>query len=134
MFRPRTQIDVNPLDRKKNTGIGVSIPFNGRAVFNTTYATKDQIQSNIINLLLTNTGERVFNPNFGGDIRTMLFEQDTSFENIKEKIAAVIEAYFAQVSVKDVTLTKKSDENTMSISIQYQVTDIEQNISIDFNA
>ena len=65
MFRKRREITINPLDRKRNIYIGVSLPFNGRSVFNFTTNTKDQTKSNIINLLLTNRGERIFNPEFG---------------------------------------------------------------------
>ena len=49
---PQT-IRVNPLDLQKNIVIGVSLPFNAKGVFNKTYSTKEQIKSNLINLLLT---------------------------------------------------------------------------------
>ena len=32
---------INPLDLKPSKGVGVALPFSGRAVFNTTYQTKD---------------------------------------------------------------------------------------------
>ena len=51
---------VNPLDLQKNIAIGVSLPFDGPSgPFNKTYSTADQIKSNLINLLLTNKGERL---------------------------------------------------------------------------
>jgi len=50
---PQT-IRVNPLDLQKNIAIGVSLPFN--KPFTSTYTTKDQIKSNLINLLLTSRG------------------------------------------------------------------------------
>ena len=43
---PQT-IRVNPLDLQKNIAIGVSLPFNGPGVFNSTFTTKDQIKSNL---------------------------------------------------------------------------------------
>ena len=53
---PQT-VRVNPLDLQGNIAIGVSLPFNGPAgPFNSTYSTKDQTKSNLINLLLTNKG------------------------------------------------------------------------------
>ena len=42
----------NPLDLTMRKAIGVSIPFNAPAVFNSTYSTTDQIKSNIINDIL----------------------------------------------------------------------------------
>ena len=62
-----------PIDSEARKAIGFSLPINGNAVFNPTYQTKDQIKANLINYLLTNRGERVFNPNFGADLRSLLF-------------------------------------------------------------
>ena len=47
-----------PVDTLPDVAVGVSIPFSGKAVFNQTYLTKDQIKSNLINFFLTNKGER----------------------------------------------------------------------------
>ena len=80
---PQT-IRVNPLDLQGNIAIGVSLPFN--KPFNSTYSTKDQIKSNLINLILTTRGERVMNPLFGTGLRDFLFEgiTTTNIENLNE--------------------------------------------------
>ena len=39
---------INPLDLTPSKGVGVSLPFSGNAVFNTTFETKDAIKSNLI--------------------------------------------------------------------------------------
>jgi hypothetical protein len=57
---------------QKNIAIGVSLPFGvcgTDQLFNQTYSTKDQTKSNLINLLLTNKGERILNPEFGSDLK-----------------------------------------------------------------
>ena len=66
---------INVLDLRPSTGIGVALPFNTPAVFQTVYTTKEQLKYNIINYLLTNNRERLYNPNFGANIRSLLFEQ-----------------------------------------------------------
>ena len=63
-----------PIDLNARKAIGVSLPFNGPGVFNSTYTTKDQTKSNLVNLLLTDIGERVMNPGFGTVLRKFLFE------------------------------------------------------------
>ena len=62
-----------PIDLQKSRAIGFGFPLNGDAVFVPTYYTRDQIKANMVNYLLTNKGERVFNPNFGADLRNLLF-------------------------------------------------------------
>ena len=56
-----------PIDTEARKTVGFGFPLNGDAVFKPTYQTKDQIQANLINYLLTNKSERVFNPNFGAN-------------------------------------------------------------------
>ena len=51
---------INPLDRQPRKAVGISLPFSGQAVFNSTYTTKDAIKNNIINFFLTGKGERFF--------------------------------------------------------------------------
>ena len=43
---------IFPLDTKPSTAIGINIPFNGSAVFNSTYLTKDAIKANLVNYFL----------------------------------------------------------------------------------
>ena len=116
---PQT-IRVNPLDLQGNIGLGVSLPFNGPSgPFNSTYSTKNQIKSNLINLLLTNKGERVFNPEFGADLKTILFEgitEDTS-ELIKELINFNVSIFVPEVQIIDILVSPASEYNNNSISI-----------------
>jgi hypothetical protein len=88
---PQT-IRVNPLDLQKNIAIGVSLPFNTPGVFNSTYTTKDQIKSNLLNLLLTDIGERIMNPNFGTLLRRFLFEgiTDNNIESLRKVYQIVV--------------------------------------------
>jgi len=116
---PQT-IRVNPLDLQGNIGLGVSLPFNGPSgPFNSTYSTKTQIKSNLINLLLTNKGERVFNPEFGANLKTILFEgitEDTS-ELIKELINFNVSIFVPEVQISDILVSPASEYNNNSISI-----------------
>ena len=40
---------IFPIDRKPSIAVGVSIPFNAPAVFNSTYTTQDAVRNNLIN-------------------------------------------------------------------------------------
>lgn len=129
MRRFRQEIRVNPLDTQQNIAIGVSIPFNGTPVYNSTYTTKDQINSNIINWALTNRGERYFNPNFGGNIRSFLFEQSPSLDQLHDFLTDNLALLFPQVTVNDVEVNV-NDDNSVGIIISYSVGNTSDQVNI----
>jgi phage baseplate assembly protein W len=133
---PQT-IRVNPLDLQKNIAIGVSLPFNSPSAFNKTYSTKDQIKANLINLLLTNKGERVMNPEFGADLRKSLFEgiTDSNNELIKIKIINAINTFIPEVILVDIVVEPNADYNTLNITISYKlkISGTSDQITVQFN-
>jgi phage baseplate assembly protein W len=145
----------NPLDLNQRVAVGVSIPFNGgvtntgtplytgsgfnpslttgTSVFNSTYTTVDQIKSNIVNFLLTNSGERILNPNFGGNLQNQLFENITeeNLRGLEILIKNLIKDNFPSVVVNDVFLSPIYDENAIQLSINYSyLGNTPQNIQI----
>jgi phage baseplate assembly protein W len=119
---PQT-IRVNPLDLQKNIAIGVSLPFNGPGVFNSTYTTKDQIKSNLINLLLTSTGERVMNPEFGCDLKKFLFEgiTESNINALKISIEDSISIYIPEIIVKKIAVDSNIDYNSIDLTVEYSL-------------
>jgi phage baseplate assembly protein W len=114
---------VNPLDLQGNIAIGIPLPFNGPIAFNSTYSTYDQIKSNLINLLLTNKGERVFNPEFGSDLRVVLFEglnEDTDNE-IRNLIITNAAIFVPDVTITNLDIVQDKDNNSLSVSVQYRI-------------
>ena len=119
---PQT-IRVNPLDLQKNIAIGVSLPFNGPGVFNSTFTTKDQIKSNLVNLLLTSTGERIMNPNFGTYLKRFLFEgiTDSNLESLKDNLLNSISIYVPDITVTNIIITPNTDYNSIDLNVDYVV-------------
>jgi phage baseplate assembly protein W len=119
---PQT-IRVNPLDLQKNIAIGVSLPFNGPGVFNSTFTTKDQIKSNLVNLLLTSTGERIMNPNFGTFLKRFLFEgiTDSNLESLKDNLLNSISIYIPDITVTNIIITPNTDYNSIDLNVDYVV-------------
>jgi len=125
--------NINPLDLKPSTAIGITIPFNAPGIFSLSYDTNTQLKSNIINFLFTNQGERVMNPDFGGGVRRDLFEQITTknIDDIRLNIEQSLDRYFPDVTMKEIKVLGSPDLNTISISIKYIVTNT--NISNEIN-
>ena len=126
---------IDPLDLQPRKAIGVSLPFSGPAVFNSTYLLKDAIKTNLINLLLTGTGERYLNPTLGSGLRSFIFENinEASLLRIKSEVRQSIEIYFPNVSIQTLELTSQPDTNSVMFFIKYMIvdTDIEDEITIN---
>jgi phage baseplate assembly protein W len=113
---------LNPQDVGQPRGIGINVLFNnGTNVFNTTYTTKEQVKSNLINYILTDKGERFFDPLFGGNLRASLFEPDTTFDNVAARLEQEIYAYVPNIIIRDIIIRKLSDQNTVNIILDYSI-------------
>ena len=129
--------NVDVLDLKPSTGVGISLPFNGPTGVNTTYTSKDAIKSNLLNFILTGKKERVMNPSFGSGVRDLLFEPIT--ENLTDQIEGLIfggvETYFPQVQINSLTIDLSPDTRTVTIYLGYSVinTNIEDELQINLN-
>ena len=125
-----------PNDTRPRVGIGVNIPFSDGGVFTPNYETKDAIKNNIVNFFLTNPGERPDNPSFGGGLRRFVFEQlsDDNIDLIEEDLTTKLSEQFPDVVVGQVQINSLPDENTLQISLTYQVvnTGIEDALTFNF--
>ena len=127
---------IFPVDFKPGTAVGVGLPFNAPAVFNSTYTTKDAIKYNLLNYFLTNKTERYLNPNFGGNLRAFIFQQITSgnTEGLKADIQSQLKTYFPNVNVDSLNIDFITDENQITVALTYNIinTGISDNINITF--
>lgn len=124
--------NINTLDLRPSTGIGVALPFNNPGVFKTVYRTSEQLKYNIINFLLTDKRERIFNPDFGAGIREKLFEQITTetVDQLDSIIRTGIERYFPNVVITQLTFDANPNENELRIQFSYTIQNTGESDSI----
>ena len=81
------------------------------------------IKQSIVNLLLTNRGERLFNPNIGSDIRTLLFEpMDYGVAAIiKSKIVDTLTDYEPRIRILELYVIPNFDTNGFEVSLEYEI-------------
>jgi len=129
--------NIDVLDIKPSTGIGVSVPFDGPTGINTTYTTKDTIKSNLLNFILTGKRERVFNPSFGSGVRELLFQPITEdiIDQIDNLIRGGVETYFPTVEIRELEVTLQPDSHSFNIYLNYSIinTNIEDELQINLN-
>jgi phage baseplate assembly protein W len=117
MARILTPITVNDLNPKQ--GIGINLPFEGNRLFDINYLTKDQIKANLLNLFLTDPGERIQNPNFGIGLRRLLFDNEVDSNKIKALIENQIKIHIPDINIININIDVKEDENKLNIGFSY---------------
>ena len=103
----------------------ININFKKHPVTGDLVVSKDAsaIKQAIVNLLLTNKGERLMNPTYGSDIRSYLFEpMDFGTANqIKNNIKDTIETFEPRIRVLQISATPNFDDNGFDITMTYNV-------------
>jgi phage baseplate assembly protein W len=129
----RSVYQLNPQGLGQPRGIGISVLYNnGNNIFHQTTTTADQIKANLINYVLTNKGERLQDPNFGGDIRRSIFEQNdyTTFDTVSARLESEILAYIPGIILNSIDIQTNPDENLVNIAINYSINQQNQNLVI----
>ena len=103
----------------------LNITFKKHPVTNDIVVSKDAsaIKQAIVNILLTNKGERLMNPRLGSDIRSFLFEPldyGTGFQ-IKSNIRDTLNRFEPRISVIDIKCTPNFNDNGFDVVLQYNV-------------
>jgi len=111
---------INPLDLNKNVTIGVAFPLDETNLFNGTETIREQVKSNLINLLLTQPGERIFLPKYGIGLKYLLFEQQINLEILEEKIRTQTTRYIPQIEITELRTGLSEDQHTVFINISYR--------------
>lgn len=107
------------------TPLGLTLPLKlgANGYFENTTDVLTQIKSNLINLLLTRKGERVYQPDFGCDIYLYIFESQTddNMSNIQASIESAVQTWMPFVAVKGIEITKNPDQNTLKLQVSFNL-------------
>lgn len=132
-FNPQ---QINPIDLNPNVAVGVNLPFSGPGVFTPNYLTSQAIKNNIINYFLTNPGEIIMNPEFGGGLRDYIFEQiaEDTLDFLKQDVEQKLEKYFPSVIINSLDVLRNDDDNSVIVQLKYSVanSNINDNITFQF--
>lgn len=86
---------------------------------------KQAIKSDLVHLLLTNKGERLYLPSFGANLRQYLFEpnDEISANAIRTEINNAIKEFIPNLQVTQLTVTPSEDNiHATVVKIDYVVT------------
>ncbi len=93
------------------------------------------VKQAVRNLLLTNWGEKPFQPRYGGDLRELLFQLTTEFddEDIKEKIITSIETYEPRAEVTTIRVTIPSDQLSVRVTVNFRIINTGEDASVQLS-
>ena len=114
---------------RDDIAIGIALPFGpGRSNFKLNYTTLDQAKTNIVNLLLTDKGERFMQPNFGTNLRRFIFQPNTSRleGEIREEILDSIKFWLPFIVIDSIRVTRDIvdiDQYRIKVALRVSVID-----------
>lgn len=84
------------------------------------------IKADLMHLVLTRKGQRLYDPDFGTDLLKFIFEPEdgVTLSGIQEEIREVVKTYIPKLQVNNVSVTQSPDsEYAAVVRIDYTVTD-----------
>jgi phage baseplate assembly protein W len=136
------QTNIFPIDQEPRNAVGLAYPFsafattgyidgdipqwtalNASTPFKLNYTTREQINSNLIIWFTTSQNERPLNPNYGGGLKNILFDNLTNqtFDLVEKKIKDDLTIYFPEVDLKNLEVMEDIDNNLLKVVMSYTV-------------
>jgi phage baseplate assembly protein W len=84
------------------------------------------IKADLLHLLLTRKGQRLYNPDFGTDLLRYIFEpeDDLTLNVIKTEISTSVKKYIPNLSIDNLTVEQSTENDYAAVAtISYTVTD-----------
>ena len=118
-----------PLERVSKGFRDISMSFEANPLNNDLIGVKNDtaIARSIRNLVLTNPGERFFNPNLGSRVYESLFDNvdEISAASIKDEIEETIINYEPRVKLQSVKVNPDYDNHTFDVTLIYDIIGID---------
>ena len=86
------------------------------------------VSQSIVSILKTNFNERLFQPEFGSNVRALLFEpmNPITEERIKTAVEDAVKAHEPRAQIIGITVEGQEEQNRYLVSILFNVTSIAQ--------
>jgi len=118
-----------PVERISTGFKDISMSFQINPINSDTIVVKNEtaISRSIRNLVLTNPGERFFNPKLGSRISEILFDNadDISAAALREEIEETINVYEPRVKLTDVRVKPDFEGHSFDVTIVYDIIGID---------
>jgi phage baseplate assembly protein W len=113
---------VREIDRNDDKYVGIRFPLDHspEGFFYKTKTVLEQSKANLQNLLLTTPGERIFQPEFGSQLKNIVFEQGEDIPNrIEEAIRSATDSFLSYINIINVFTIQ--EQNQVNIQVEFSV-------------
>jgi|9_EtaG_2_1085328.scaffolds.fasta_scaffold86721_1 phage baseplate assembly protein W len=103
------------------------LSLGSKTLFSEADNTKQVVLFHLRNLILTNPGEKISDPDYGVGIRSYLFENITRgvLNNIAKDIDLAIKKYLGYIDVTNITVASPPDSNYVSVKVSFEIPSID---------
>lgn len=110
----------------KTRYINIDFPFRDSSdgsYFKMNKTDKDAIRADLLHLLLTNKGERLYLPEFGSDLKKFIFEPNDEItqEEIKDNLNQTIIRFIPNLLINDISFRNDTIEELIIVELTYTV-------------
>ena len=128
---------VREIDRNEDKNVGIGFPMDytdTQGFFRKTKTVLEQSRHNLRNLLLTTPGERIMQPNFGSQLKSIVFEQGQDIPNrVEEVVRSTTDTFLPYINIINVFTVQ--EKNEVNVQIEFSVPlnpDTIETLSFDF--
>lgn len=91
----------------------------------------EAVKQSVINIVTTNYGDRPFQPNFGANLRALLFEHidQVSALAIRSQVTEAIKNYEPRAEVLNVRVEEMGVSNSIQVTVEFGVKNAKQQIA-----
>jgi len=112
----------------KTNYINIDFPFKDSDkgfYLNLNQTSRDAIRADLLHLLLTNKGERLYLPDFGSDLKKYIFEPNDSIthEEIRDNLNDTIKKYIPNLIINSIIFRNNEVEESIVVEITFTVTE-----------
>ena len=119
------------LSKKENMAkyININYPFrdSDKGFFLDLTSTDEKaIKADLMHLILTRKGQRLYNPDFGTDLLKFIFEPNDSLtlSGLKSEITTVVKKYLPKLQINDISVVESTESDYAAVvTIKYTITD-----------
>ena len=113
---------VREIDRNEDKYVGIRFPLDHspEGFFYKTKTVLEQSKANLRNLLLTTPGERIFQPEFGSQLKSIVFEQGANIpDRIEEAVRSSTDNFLSYINIINVFTIQ--EQNQVNVQIEFSV-------------